>query len=749
MAGLDQPRLWTLLFLIVATFSLLPRGLVFSQRVEIGAIADRDYVAPADLLLPDDESTERRREKAREEVRPVWDLDPRPTTAAEISRLFEEGRSLLQETRPSGALTAEEVERLTAASHLKTTPELLHLLLRKGFSAELEERFAGLAGRVAGRGVVLSKESLLENRLRGISLRNLQTGGERLSFDLYEFLPHPRGVDEVVAAEVRAWEALTTAERRLLRSFLVDNLPPNLHFNPSETQAREQRAAVEVGPSFNQVRRGQVIARKGDELTAPAVAQILASRRGAGGWMDRLLPPLGVLAILAGVAWLAWLALHAFSPRPADHHRHYVAFLLLLGLSLAGARWCFLVAEALGGTLPNPPLSSAASWAWAVPLASPALLAGLLFNRRMALLQAAIFCVLVGRLAGANAWEVTLYGLAGSLGVIFALERYQVNLRLVMTRLGLVSSATNMVMVLALAALAGKLEGGAVGLGFDLLCAFSSGLLAAAVASFTLPILEAALGLTTDIRLAELSNTNLPLLRRLALEAPGTFQHSLMVAHLSKQAAEAIGADAPLAYAAGLYHDVGKMTRPEYFVENQRSGSNPHDKLQPTMSAQILIRHIKDGLTLAREHHLPQPLVDAVEQHHGTRLIKYFFARAAEAGEPPEEMQFRYPGPRPQDKVMGVLMLADAVEAASRTLNEPSPGKLRALIRTIVDDCLGDRQLEDTNLTLSDLAKISETFLAELTTVFHQRIDYPGFDFNKEEKPGRPRLRPVPAAGSR
>jgi len=210
------------------------------------------------------------------------------------------------------------------------------------------------------------------------------------------------------------------------------------------------------------------------------------------------------------------------------------------------------------------------------------------------------------------------------------------------------------------------------------------------------------------------------------------------VANLAKEGCEAIGADPVLAYTAGLYHDVGKVLRPDYFVENQRPGHNRHDKLLPSMSALILINHVKDGLELARQHNLPQVIEDAIQQHHGTRLIKFFYSKAQEqkdldATDVTEE-KYRYPGPEPQSKVMGVLMIADAVEAASRTLAEPTPVKIRGLIRTIMDDCLQDGQLDQTDLTLADLRVVAESFQRVLSNIFHQRIDYPGFDFNAAPK---------------
>ncbi len=376
-----------------------------------------------------------------------------------------------------------------------------------------------------------------------------------------------------------------------------------------------------------------------------------------------------------------------------------------------------------------------------------ALLAALLLGRHAALTLSILFSILASRLpVDADPQWVVFYGFAGSLAAIHALDLYQFRQRLVMVRVGLVVGVINVVMVLILTALAPTLERSWLQLGFDVLCAFTGGLLVTAVASFALPILESLLAITTDIKLVELSNTNLPLLRRLAYEAPGTFQHSLMVANLAKEASEAVGADPVLAYAAGLYHDVGKVIRPEYFVENQRGGQNRHDKLLPSMSALILLNHVKDGLELAREHGLPQVIQDAIGQHHGTRLIKYFYHRAMELkeGDVAEvlEDKYRYTGPRPQSKVMGVLMIADAVEAASRTLTDPTPVRIRGLIQTILDDILKDRQLEDTDLTLSDLRVVSETFLRVLANIFHQRIDYPGFDFNAG---ARREKRPAPA----
>jgi putative nucleotidyltransferase with HDIG domain len=254
------------------------------------------------------------------------------------------------------------------------------------------------------------------------------------------------------------------------------------------------------------------------------------------------------------------------------------------------------------------------------------------------------------------------------------------------------------------------------------------------VVSFLLPILENLFGITTDIKLLELSDQNLPMLKRLSLEAPGTYQHSLSVANLAEAGAEAVGANSLLLRVSAYYHDIGKLLKPDYFVENQR-GHNPHDSIAPSMSALVIQNHIKGGLEMAANARLPLPVRQAIATHHGTKQIRYFYNKAKEAADPSmgevRESDYRYPGPKPHTKELGVLLLADAVEAAARTLESPSPPKIQAMINRIFDDALEDGQLDDCDLTFSELDKIASAFLWVLTNMYHHRIDYPGFDFNR------------------
>ena len=252
------------------------------------------------------------------------------------------------------------------------------------------------------------------------------------------------------------------------------------------------------------------------------------------------------------------------------------------------------------------------------------------------------------------------------------------------------------------------------------------GSLSTAITIFLLPIYESWFGFTTDITLLELSDLNHPLLKRLAMEAPGTYHHSISVGNLSEAAAKATGANPLLARVGTYYHDIGKIEIPEYFVENQLSVTSRHEALTPSMSALILASHVKKGRELGEEAGIPDDVLNFIEEHHGTMVMTYFYNKALEQGaDESVEDKYRYPGPRPQTRETGIAMLADAVEAASRTLDEPKPARIRNLIQRIINDRFQAGELDECPLTLRDLARIREAFEQVLMAMFHHRVEYP------------------------
>jgi len=291
--------------------------------------------------------------------------------------------------------------------------------------------------------------------------------------------------------------------------------------------------------------------------------------------------------------------------------------------------------------------------------------------------------------------------------------------------------------------------------GLQCLLAVATGFLTAALVSGLLPVLEQCFRITTEMSWLELADLNHPLLRRMTIEAPGTYHHSLVVANLAEAAAEAIGANASMCRVAAYFHDIGKLVKPEYFTENMRSDRNPHDDLSPTMSALIIIAHVKEGVDLALRYKLNQQIIDIIQQHHGTSLVFYFYKRAKQQEEDariggkimnmrdediPEvkEESFRYPGPRPQFKESGILSLADMIESASRSLVKPTPQRIEQLVNDLIERRIADHQLDECDLSLKDIRKIADSFIFTLKNMLHSRIAYPEEDRKKPAQPTLP-----------
>jgi cyclic-di-AMP phosphodiesterase PgpH len=293
-----------------------------------------------------------------------------------------------------------------------------------------------------------------------------------------------------------------------------------------------------------------------------------------------------------------------------------------------------------------------------------------------------------------------------------------------LARAGLFVGATNIVAVLGVGIVANFSP---IALAVGAVLGAINGIIASVFTVGSLHWFETGFRITSSVRLLELANPNRPLLRRLLMEAPGTYHHSILVGNLAEAAAESVGADALLVRVGALYHDIGKIKRPYFFIENQFSTENPHDKIAPTLSTLIITSHIKDGIEFAKEHKLPAPIKDIIEQHHADGLVTFFYHKAKE-GERPEtvnEADFRYEGPKPQTKEAALVCLADSVEAAVRSLKDPAPGQIPGLIRKIIKEKLNDGQLDECDLTFRDLSKIAESFDRVLGGIYHNRIEYP------------------------
>lgn len=260
-----------------------------------------------------------------------------------------------------------------------------------------------------------------------------------------------------------------------------------------------------------------------------------------------------------------------------------------------------------------------------------------------------------------------------------------------------------------------------------------SGGLSAILAIGLLPLWEAGFDIITPLKLLELSNPNNPLIKKLMMDAPGTYHHSIVVANIAEAASDAIGANSLLTRVGAYYHDIGKVKRPYFFKENQFTDENLHDRISPDLSSLVITSHVKDGVELARKYKIPEEIINLIEEHHGTSLVKYFYSKALKSDDLCEEDSYRYPGPKPQTKESAILMLSDSVEAAVRSLHEPSDENIEAMVHNIIDDRLKDGQLSESNLTLKDIKTLEKSFLSSLNGIFHHRIEYPDINNKKAE----------------
>lgn len=387
----------------------------------------------------------------------------------------------------------------------------------------------------------------------------------------------------------------------------------------------------------------------------------------------------------------------------------------------------------------------------AIPYALAPMLHGVLLGRAVASFSAAYVtftgCLLVPQ---ADVLAYMILSIVG--GMTSVLLAYQVRKRLQLLQSGIYVGAVIFILGILLGRLdiASVFGPGAIDhlqvLGSGSATAFGTAILAALLISGLLPLFEGTFQLTTDISWLELSDLNHRLLRQMQLEAPGTFHHSLVVAALSEAAAEKIGANAPMCRVCAYFHDVGKLKKPNYFIENLQDGAeNPHDGLTPTMSSMIIIAHVKDGVDLAVKHKLNPRIIDVIQEHHGDSLVLFFYRRAQEQKkaemekvdrrlENPEDLprveenNFRYPGPRPSTRESGIICLADSIESASRTIKKPTLAKIRTLVDDIVRLKINDGQLDECPLTLSELAIVKDSFASTLRSMLHSRIDYPKDD---------------------
>jgi len=740
-------------FLLSAVIALLipPQLALRTDTYQLGDISRDNIRAPQDFSAEDVLSTDKIKQEKQAAVLSVYDfnstadedIDKRVTTAFSVMReavkRFKKHELLLDTWR-------HDFEKIL---RLKVTDSDFDLLLRQRFSNNLEEHLLDLALPFGQREVVLSKEQLLREWGRRVTLKDIHTREEVVLED-YSRLLDLKDVQLLMRREARkTLEKFREEERSVILALAIKLVEPNFTFNKIETEARKAAAAQSVSPVYVKVKKGEIIIREGERISETALAK-LAGLMQVNGYQS-------VAWTLAGYFLLAFSSLFFIYHFTVSNLRGraistrdfiflsttLLFFILLLKLSIITAR-------AFDNGSSFIPLNS---YFYAIPFALVSIVISVVLNAQLAAIGAIVISILSGILID-NQITFFIYPFISCL--LAAQEVTPCRERKTLIKAGLKVGLFNSIIIVAIAILRGNVL--SLETVLNIVLGMMGGVLAGILATGIIPIIEIVFNYTTNIKLLEMGDLNQPALRDLIIAAPGTYHHSIIVGSLVEAAAEVIQANPLMARVSAYYHDIGKMNKPLYFVENQKGGENRHDKLLPSMSSLILISHVKDGVEIAKKNRLGKSIQDIICQHHGTS-VNYFYQKAkdlnAAANQPVSDKDFRYPGPKPQTKEAGLVMLADAVEAASKTLTDPTPARIQGMVNRIITSIFTDGQLDECELTLKDIHLIAQSFIRILNGIFHARVEYPekqekeanGSAKNQgtDQKPAKPdRDRPAP-----
>ena len=736
--------------LVVLTVAAFPRGDFYEYTVEVGDTwRQSNLSAPFNFpVYLDQERVEARRDTVRENTPPYFQevqgasqqlVRNRDTLRRQLNRVLEAYASYRYH-RQQGEREAARQDSLDYVRSRRNAQATLSASQWEYLASEYADEVQNL--RSASRGNSDQLSSRLHGRLLDAAF---EVGGQLLSLGVMNRARDSVLTDEIIVRNQQDQtqrrvdkknlyglnEAFEYAERqlrerfssnrehsRIATSFFRAIFVPSLQYLRDDTMEERERRAEKVTAIQGGVEEGEPIVRTGQRVTQEVKRKLTSLQRAKSEQLGSNI----VLKQLSGEALYTLLGfgffffyLYLLRPEIWSKNRDLILVSVVLALIIA-----------LYGVAIRAPWSL-----YVVPVPLASVLLTIVFNSRIALIGTLVLALTGGQMLGLDLEYTTATFFAGAFGIFSVRDiknrgQFFVSGGLAFVGYALVLFATWLYLDLPFGRVAPDLAYAAIASAITI------------TSSLFLWALERIFDITTDLTLLELSDTNRPLLKELSLRAPGSFNHTLQVANLAEAAADRVGAHALLTRVGALYHDIGKMKKPEYFVENQRTMSNPHDELKPRMSALIIASHVKEGLEMGTDDGLPEQVHKFIPMHHGTARIEYFYQKALSRAEDTDrsvpESEFRYPGPKPDSKETGILMLADSVEAASRSLDDPSPRRLENLIDLLFSERIDDGQLDNTDLTFRDLRLIKDTFLKMLLGIYHVRVKYP----DQEEESAEP-----------
>lgn len=650
-------------------------------------VAKRNILSDITATIVDEKKTAELREQA----------------AAQVQKVYQEDKNALSVSRSNLSAYYNNISKIIESDADNKVTDLEGLLDRalQGGRIETNISLQYLAQYLANT----TPEDLQEMRLASLSV-------------LQKVMEKPITIEAIDGVYTQAEElinnyAYVTEAKEVMRILLLDLIQPNLLFNQEATaqaikEARDSVQAVQIT-----IKAGEMIVREGERVSSEQIS--ILEQLGIQRTQSYPLALIGTVIFILLSFWLISEFLRRYN---RDIYNNDM-LMLLIGIIFI---LILLISRAITVIeISNRPEINALI-GYLAPVAAGSMLLAILLDNRLAYFMTAIMAIFVALLSNGNQLFVAITSFIGGTVGVYRVTRLSQASDL--AKSGLYIALANIISLISLFLMGENITPNIIAIA--VLFGAINGIVSAVLTIGALPYLESAFNLTSMIKLLELSNPNQELLKRLLMNAPGTYHHSLMVGNLAEAAAESVDANPLLVRVGAYYHDIGKVKRPDYFVENQRF-DNPHEKIAPALSALIVTSHVKEGAELARERNLPQAIIDFIEQHHGSSLAKYFYSRALE--EDPDghinEENFRYEGPKPQNKEVALVMLADSVEAAVRSLKDPSAQSIKEMVKKIIDDKLNDRQLEECDLTFKDLDVISYTFSKVLESIYHKRIEYP------------------------
>lgn len=655
----------------IISILMYPNILTKPKKYHVGDIADRNIKAAFDFLVENKELTEKTKEKAARAVCDVYDFDP--TASHLIERIKEAFKAAREKIRKKEDL--EEIKK-DFFEILLISPDdnVFYEVFRANFSKEIENRLIQIISPIIKRGIFSDKRAIIPSLKKGIVIHNIITGSEIKVKELEGFYDLKEAKKEILEkSAILEKEDRELADTVKKLAFLL--IHPNITFNSRETELRREIAKRSVKPFYFKVKKGEMIVREGERITKQELIKLNAQYRLIKKTKG-IRKVSAIFVLISSLMGTVYIVGKEYRRKMKD--LVFISLLLLFIFSML----VFMnfsaeeIAKALQRFSPHALLFS-------IPVASGPMLVSIFFGLNYAIGISFIIATISAMALGGKI-EYFIYFFVSSLISAYGVRNCRE--RIVFIKTGLKVGAAGIVLAISAEVIFGFKN--SMEIAVAVLSAFTGGLLTGVITAGLQPVVETVFGYTSDIKLLELASLDQPLLQELMVRAPGTYHHSVVVSNMVEAAAHEIGANPLLAKVAAYYHDIGKMKKPLYFVENQMGSENKHEKLSPYMSALIIISHVKDGVEIAKKYGLGQEIIDIIQQHHGTSLVSYFYEKAKQQAERSEkqtvrEEDFRYPGPKPQTKEAGLVMLADAVEAACRSLSDPTPARIKGTVQSL------------------------------------------------------------------